>query len=171
MTTEEGHVDKLQVASDLFASYRQDQAAGILDMRLRWGEVDDEVLIIFGGPKECYAHKNRAEYWAEGVQCWYNTNRTMDHDHNHIHTRAQLKAYDPHLAKMCDDVLGDAPWRFASPRERAGNGHLADFDPAKSPKAIDPPHIKTAALDYYDRYWKEYWQLLREKHSVAASSQ
>jgi tetratricopeptide (TPR) repeat protein len=49
MTTEEGHVDKLQVASDLFASYRQDQAAGILDMRLRWGEVDDEVLIITAG--------------------------------------------------------------------------------------------------------------------------
>jgi hypothetical protein len=49
MTSEDGHGDKLQVASDLFASYRQDQAAGILDMRLRWGEVDDEVLLISAG--------------------------------------------------------------------------------------------------------------------------
>ncbi len=49
MTIKEGHEDKLQVASELLASYRQDQAAGILDMRLRWGEVDDEVLIITAG--------------------------------------------------------------------------------------------------------------------------
>ncbi len=49
MTTEGFCEDKLQVASDLFASYRQDQAAGILDMRLRWGEVDDEVLLITAG--------------------------------------------------------------------------------------------------------------------------
>jgi hypothetical protein len=56
---------------------------------------DDKVLIVFGGPKQCYAGLNRAEYWAEGVQDWYDTNRTMDHDHNHIHTRDQLKSYDP----------------------------------------------------------------------------
>ena len=51
---------------------------------------NDKVLIYFGGPKQCYAAKNRAEYWAEIYQCWFNTNRTMDHDHNHIHTREQL---------------------------------------------------------------------------------
>ena len=68
---------------------------------------DDKVLIVFGGPKKCYANRNRAEYWAEGVQCWYNTNRTMDHDHNHIHTREQLIAYDPHLAQLCKEVLGN----------------------------------------------------------------
>jgi len=49
MTTGEENEDRLQVATDLFASYRQDQAAGILDMRLRWGEVDDEVLLITAG--------------------------------------------------------------------------------------------------------------------------
>ncbi|MGI9240522.1 MAG: hypothetical protein ACR2RV_06955, partial [Verrucomicrobiales bacterium] len=85
---------------------------------------DDRVLIVFGGEKECYAHRNRSEYWAEGVQCWYNTNRTMDHDHNHIHTREQLKDYDPMLAELCEDVLGSSDWRFVSPRERAGTAHL-----------------------------------------------
>ena len=125
----------------------------------------DKVLIVFGGEKQCYAGKNRAEYWAEGVQCWYDTNRTMDHDHNHIHTRKQLKAYDPVLAKLCEDVLGDSTWRFVSPRKRAGQEHLAGFDPAKAPKVVDPPHIEQAALDYYDKYWSSYWQRLRDKHA------
>lgn len=127
----------------------------------------DKVLIVFGGEKECYAHKNRAEYWAEGVQCWFNTNRTNDHDHNHIHTREQLKAYDVHLAKLCEEVLGDHEWRFVSPRLRAGKGHLKDFDPAKSPKVVDPEHIENAALDYYDKYWKNYWIRLQEKHALS----
>jgi len=132
--------------------------------------VDDDVLIMFGGEKECYAHKNRAEYWAEGVQCWYNTNRTMDHDHNHIHTREQLKRYDPHLAKLCEDVLGDSPWRFVSPRMRAGKDHLTGFDPAKAPVATDLEHIQTAAYDYYDDYWKTYWSRLYEKHGLERES-
>jgi hypothetical protein len=130
----------------------------------------DKVLIVFGGEKECYAHKNRAEYWAEGVQCWYDTNRTMDHDHNHIHTREQLKAYDPVLAELCNDVLGDTSWRFVSPRDRAGAGHLVGFDPANSPQVVDPEHIQNAAYDYYDKYWKKYWIRLRDKHKNTTAS-
>ena len=128
--------------------------------------VKDKVLINFGGPKECYAHKNRAEYWAEVLQCWYDTNRTMDHDHNHIHTREQLKAYDPVAARLCADVLGDSKWRFVSPRRRAGKDHLAGYDPATAPKVVDPVHIENAAYDYYDKYWKDYWQRLGEKHAT-----
>ncbi len=131
---------------------------------------DDKVRIVFGGEKDCYAGKNRAEYWAEGVQSWYDTNRTMDHDHNHIHTREQLKAYDPGLAKLCEDVLGDSPWRFVSPRDRAGKEHLGDYDLAKAPIVVDPEHIKEAANDYYDEYWKDYWQRLCDKHPTAVAS-
>ena len=124
----------------------------------------DDVLIVFGGSKQCYASRNHAEYWAEGVQCWYNTNRTMDHDHNHIHTRVGIKGYDPGLAKVCEEVLGNNPWRFISPRERAGKGHLKNFDPANAPKVTDLPHIREAALDYYDKYWSSYWKRLNQKH-------
>lgn len=131
---------------------------------------EDKVLVVFGGPKECYARKNRAEYWAEGVQCWYDTNRTMDHDHNHIHTREQLQAYDPALAALCQDVLGASEWRFASPRQRAGKLHLADFNPANSPEVVAPAHIEEAAYNYYDKYWKEYWQRLRDKHAEQTTS-
>jgi hypothetical protein len=126
----------------------------------------DQVLIVFGGDKQCYAAKNRAEYFAEGVQCWYNTNRTMDHDHNHIHTREQLKEYDPVLAKFCEEVLGDGEWRFVSPRERAGRDHLKSYDPSKAPVVVQAEHIKIAGLDYYDEYWKDYWQRLVQKHAA-----
>jgi len=125
---------------------------------------EDKVLIVFGGKKQAYAGKNRAEYFAEGVQCWYNTNRTMDHDHNHIHTREQLKEYDPALAQLCADVLGDHEWRFVSPRERIGQGHLKDYDPAKAPVMEEAPHITAAGLNYFDEYWEDYWQRLHEKY-------
>jgi hypothetical protein len=125
---------------------------------------NDKVLIVFGGEKECYAGKNKAEYFAEGVQSWFDTNRTMDHDHNHIHTRDQLKTYDAGLAKLCEEVLGDSEWRFVSPRKRAGKDHLQGYDPAKSPIFVKSDFIETAALDYYDEYWADYWQRLRDKY-------
>ena len=126
---------------------------------------NDKVLIYFGGPKQCYAAKNRAEYWAEIYQCWFNTNRTMDHDHNHIHTREQLIEYDPVGAKLCEDVLGNSEWRFISPRKRVGQTHLKDYS-LNLIKVTDLPHIQKAAYDYYDTYWKEYWQRLYDKHSI-----
>jgi hypothetical protein len=126
----------------------------------------DQVLIVFGGEKRCYALQNKAEYWAEGFQCWYDTNRVMDHDHNHIRTREQLKTYDPRLAALCEKVLTNAPWRFVSPRERAGRDHLAGFDPAASPRKIEVEHLRLASLDYYDDYWKDYWPRLYKKHGL-----
>ena len=126
----------------------------------------DKVLITYGGPKRCYASRNRAEYWAEIYQCWFNTNRTMDHDHNHIHTRAQLIKYDPMGAQLCEDVLGKPDWRFVSPRDRAGQAHLKNYAPAKAPVVEDLPHIKVAANEYYDKYWTDFWQRLYDKYDL-----
>ena len=125
----------------------------------------DKVLIQFGGAKLCYAAKNRSEYWAEIYQCWFDTNRTMDHDHNHIHTRNQLIKYDPVGAKLCEDVLGNPAWRFVSPKLRKGQAHLKNYDPS-SLKVTELPHIQKAAYDYYDTYWKDYWQRLYDKHGI-----
>ena len=50
-----------------------------------------------------YAATNYIEYWAEGVQCWYNANREAipsDGIHNHVNTRAELKAYDEGLYEL-----------------------------------------------------------------------
>ncbi|MFL2867050.1 MAG: hypothetical protein ACJZ8Y_17710 [Pirellulaceae bacterium] len=157
-----------------------DQPAGLIRKCLDGGDIlvngkatnsavkvtgEDKVLIMFGGPKICYAQRNKAEYWAEVLQCWYNTNRTMDHDHNHIYTREQLRAYDPAAAALCEEVLGNGKWRFVSPRERAGRQHLKGYAPEAAPKVSLLPHIETAAYDYYDNYWKDFWQRLKDKHS------
>jgi len=131
---------------------------------------EDKVLIVFGGPKQTYSLASQAEYWAEGFQDWYDTNRTMDHDHNHIHKRDQLKAYDPELARLCAEVMGDSEWRFVSPRTRAGQGHLAGYDPVTAPKVARLEHIDLAAQDYYDKYWKDFWKRLHEKHADNAAS-
>jgi len=90
----------------------------------------------------------------------------MDHDHNHIETREGLIGYDPGLAKLCEKVLGNNTWRFVSPRKRAGEGHLKDFDPNNLPEVVDLPHIREAALDYYDKYWSSFWERLKKKYSA-----
>lgn len=125
---------------------------------------DDKILIHFGGAKDCYALQNRGEYFAEIFQAWYDTNRTMDHDHNHIHTREQLKEYDPVGAAFCAEVLGDGAWRFVSPRLRAGTGHLKGYDPANAPKVSLLPNIDKARLDHFDTYWADYWKRLHAKY-------
>jgi cyclophilin family peptidyl-prolyl cis-trans isomerase len=82
-----------------------------------------------------YAITNRAEYWAEAVQCWFDDNRENDALHNHVNTRAELKTYDPDLARLCTDVLGDGPWRYKKPLQRnAGKrAHLTGFDFSQTP--------------------------------------
>ncbi len=83
-----------------------------------------------------YAITNRNEYWAEGVQCWFDNNRENDSAHCHVNTRAELQQYDPDLAKLCAEVLGEGPWRYHKPMERdaAGRAHLVGWDPATAPQ-------------------------------------
>lgn len=100
--------------------------------------------------KNSYAASNHAEYWAECSQAWFDNNRHDDALHNHVHTRAVLKEYDPAIAGLCAEVYGDKPWRYRKPAERppAGRAHLAGFDPAKAPPfrwrevpVPDKPHV------------------------------
>lgn len=83
-----------------------------------------------------YAANDVEEYWAEGVQDWFDNNRENDAQHNHVNTRAELKDYDPELAALCAAVFGETPWRYLKPMDRpaAGREHLAGFDPAKTPR-------------------------------------
>jgi cyclophilin family peptidyl-prolyl cis-trans isomerase len=86
--------------------------------------------------KNTYAATDPGEYWAEGVQDWFDDNRHDDALHNHVHTRVQLKDYDPKLAALCTEVFGDRPWRYRKPMERPASerAHLAGFDPSKAPR-------------------------------------
>lgn len=86
--------------------------------------------------KGTYAAVNRDEYWAEGVQNWFDDNRENDSLHNHVNTRSELKEYDPGLAALCAEVFGDRPWRYVRPTQRpeAERTHLAGFDPSTAPR-------------------------------------
>lgn len=86
--------------------------------------------------KNTYAATNHSEYWAEGVQCWFDDNAPPDASHNKIRTRAQLKDYDPELAKLCKEVFGDGEWKYKRPAERKPEDvkHLPGYDPKKLPR-------------------------------------
>ena len=69
--------------------------------------------------KNTYAATNRHEYWAEGVQSWFDDNAPPDALHNDVRTRDKLKDYDPGLSALCKEVFGDRPWRYLKPRDRS----------------------------------------------------
>jgi hypothetical protein len=88
-----------------------------------------------------YAARNRMEYWAEGVQSWFNNNRQPDHDHNHVDTRKELKEYDPDLAAIIEEIFGTREWTYTKPTTRMHLDHLQGYDPAKAPEFSWPKRL------------------------------
>jgi Mlc titration factor MtfA (ptsG expression regulator) len=93
-----------------------------------------------------YAAVNHYEYFAEGVQSWFDDNRVNDHDHNHVHLRSQLIEYDPGLAAMCREVFGDTELKYTKPTTRL-TGHMAGYDPSKAPTFVWPERLQKAKAD------------------------
>jgi aminopeptidase N len=105
--------------------------------------------------KGTYAATNPGEYWAEAVQSWFDTNRQNDSQHNHVDTRDELKAYDPELAKLCQEVFGDGEWRYVRPDRRTAKEHLAGFDPAQAPKFQWEPELLEARRKHHEEVKKK----------------
>lgn len=93
--------------------------------------------------KTKYASVNHHEYFAEGVQSWFDNNRENDHDHNHVNTRAELIEYDPDLAALCREVFRDTELRYTKPATRL-TGHLQGYDPATAPAFRWPDRLTAA---------------------------
>jgi hypothetical protein len=91
--------------------------------------------------KTKYASTNHHEYFAEGVQSWFNNNREPDHDHNHVNTRDELMEYDPRLAALCAEVFGETLLIYTKPTTRL-TGHLAGYDPSLAPTFVWPEHLE-----------------------------
>ena len=87
-----------------------------------------------------YASVNHHEYFAEGVQSWFDNNRENDHDHNHVNTRAELIEYDPALAALCREVFGDTELKYTKPATRLRD-HLAGYDPSTAPVFTWPERL------------------------------
>ena len=67
---------------------------------------------------DTYAATNVDEYWAEGIQSWFNSNLSSDPPdgiHNSIDTREELKMYDPALAELIGEWFPDDAWRYEYP--------------------------------------------------------
>jgi hypothetical protein len=90
-----------------------------------------------------YASLNHHEYFAEGVQSWFDDNRVNDHDHNHVHLRSQLIEYDPGLAAICREVFGDTKLTYTKPATRL-TGHMAGYDPSTAPNFEWPERLLKA---------------------------
>ena len=108
---------------------------------------DDRLETTFNAAKEkglwknTYAITNKAEYWAEGTQSWFDTNRANDDQHNHVDTRDKLRDYDPELAALLIEVFGDRDWRYTQAGTRTHLGHLQGFDSEASPKFEWSPEL------------------------------
>jgi hypothetical protein len=102
-----------------------------------------EAAIAAGLWKGKYASVNHHEYFAEGVQSWFDDNRENDHDHNHVNTRAELVEYDPRLAALCREVFGDTTLKYTKPATRL-EGHLSGYDPASTPTFVWPRRLDDA---------------------------
>lgn len=98
--------------------------------------------------KETYAMTNEREYWAEGVQCWFNTQGLADRLHNIINTRSRLKHYDPRLAGLLEEAFPKNDWKYSRPDKRSKIGHLNGFDPLTAPRFEWPVRM----LEDYRRY-------------------
>ena len=90
-----------------------------------------------------YAATNHHEYFAEGVQSWFDNNRENDHDHNHVNTRDELLEYDPGLAEMCREVFGETKLVYTKPATRLKD-HLAGYAPTTAPKFVWPERLNEA---------------------------
>lgn len=93
-----------------------------------------------------YAGVNHHEYFAEGVQSWFDNNRENDHDHNHVNTRAELEQYDPALAAICREVFGETKLVYTKPAIRL-TGHLAGYDPKQAPTFVWPERLRKAQTE------------------------
>lgn len=111
---------------------------------------DDRLLAAYtharsnGLWKGTYAMDNRAEYWAEGTQSWFDTNRADDSEHGPVDTREEVKQHDPELARLLTEVYSDGPWRYQRPADRPATdrAHLAGFDHSQSPAFRWPSRAK-----------------------------
>lgn len=63
-----------------------------------------------GKYENTYAKTNIEEYWAEGVQDWFNVNAEVpkpDGKHNALNTREELKKYDPDLYELLSHYFSE----------------------------------------------------------------
>ena len=97
-----------------------------------------------------YGIRNASEFWAEGVQAWFNCNGATRPKSGggqsslerigpkgehviHIRRREHVKKHLPGLAKLLDESFRQNKWTYTPVSKRLHEPHLKGFDPAKAP--------------------------------------
>ena len=63
--------------------------------------------------KDTYAGSNHSEYWAEGVQSYFDCNNPPNKGvHNDVNTRAELEKYDKRLFALIDETFKKPTFRY-----------------------------------------------------------
>ena len=105
-----------------------------------------------------------AEFWAEGVQTWFECNGRKRPKSGrgsdsftvlgpqgelvcHLTTREQLKTYCPELARLLDNTFRQNKWVYVPVAKRLDQPHLSGFDPNDAPEFRWP----AAVIEAYDR--------------------
>jgi hypothetical protein len=99
-------------AHDLRAAYRHAKTAGL------WSNT--------------YSITNQSEYFAEGVQMYFDCARggnPADGVHNEIINREGLQKYDPDLFDLIDREFGKNPWRYEGAYNTTGKAHSLGVRP------------------------------------------
>ncbi len=89
----------------------------LVGLALNYPDFNAELLKMLENAKgngkweNTYAATNSEEYWAEGVQSWFNVNAQVpvpDGKHNQINTRKELRKYDPDLYDLISRYFSDS---------------------------------------------------------------
>ena len=99
-----------------------------------------------------YGMNNPGEFWAEGVQSWFDCNRRgglelREEDGRHkesLNTRESIETRLPGLAKLLDEAFAGNRWVYVPVAKRLDQPHLKGYDPAKAPTFRWPPGVVEA---------------------------
>ena len=88
-----------------------------------------------------YGMVSMGEFWAEGVQSWFNCNRAgglevLRPDGKRlslINTRQEVRKYLPEYARFLDEAFGHNTWTYVPVPKRLHQPHLKGYDPSKAP--------------------------------------
>ncbi|HVS36825.1 MAG TPA: DPP IV N-terminal domain-containing protein [Gemmataceae bacterium] len=123
--------------------------------------------------KDTYAATNRKEYWAEGVQAYFDCAAPPEPgNHNDINTREKLEKSDPELFALIDGVFTRNKWRYVrydkrhlggapaeeAPGARALGGAAADYERSAKLRELTQNKVFKASVKPHwsadgDRFW------------------
>ncbi len=89
--------------------------------------------------EDTYALTNSAEYWAEGVQTWFNSNASAEPAngiHNWVDSRSELAEYDPLLSDLIAELFSPEPWPA--------------YCAAEGPVWVDPTPVLTPSECFFE---------------------